>query len=201
MSIKLGEYSGNYLTTVTCIDKRKIAWKEYQVTKEGVAALQTAFLEDQITRKAHHKRMSSEDMIKMLQKEQRSIQEGRDSQQIRGRNNKQLVLKVKITDFITRSVRPVYTQGEIVIAAAESNLRRRSQTFDTAFRQPPLMDVFGICADNEENCLGVVDGTFVPHPDADPYAVLLLETMAQPQSLQEKEPIYCISCPKEYTEA
>ena len=161
VSIKLGEYSGNYLTTVVCIDKLKIEWKEYQVVKKDAAALRSAFLKDQNTRKAHHKRMSSEDMIKLLRKEQRSIQEDRDSRQIRGRNNKQPVLKAEITDFTTGSVRTVYTQEEIVFAAAESNLRRQFQTVDTAFRQPPLMDAFGPCADNEEYCLGVLDGTLV----------------------------------------
>ena len=201
LSIRLGEYSENYLTTVACIDKLKIAWKEYQVAKKDAAALRSAFIEDQIAKKAHHKRMSSEAMIKMLRKEQRQIQEGRDSRQIRGRNNKQPVLKAEITDFIKGSVRTIYTQEEIVTAAAESNLRRQSQTVDTAFRQPPLMNDFGPCADNEENCLGVLDGTFVPHPDADPCAVSLLETMVQPQSLRNKGPICCIPCPKESAEA
>ena len=119
-------------------------------------------------------------MIKMLRKEQRSIRESHDLQQIRGRNNKQPVLKVKITDFITESVRTVYIQKEIAITAAESKMRHQSQTVGTTYRQPPLMDAFGPCADNKENYLGVLDGTFVLHPDADPYAVLLLETMVQP---------------------
>ena len=180
LSIKLGEYSGNNLTTIACIDKLKIAWKEHQVAKKDTAALRRAFVADLIARKAYHKTMSSKDLIKMLRKEQRSIQEGRDSSQIRGRNNKQPVLKAEVTDFITGVVRTIYKQEEIVIATAESNLRRQSQTVDTAFRQPPLMNDFGPCTDNEENCLGVLDGTFVPHPDAVPYAVSLLETMVQP---------------------
>ena len=87
---------------------------------------------------------------------------------IRGRNNKQPVLKAEVTVFITGIVRTVYTQEKIVIAAAESDLRHQSQTVDTAFRQPPLMDDFGPCADNEENCLGVLDGTIVLHPESDP---------------------------------
>ena len=189
MSIKLGEYSGHYLSTVAVIEKLKIAWKEYQVAKKKAAALRKEFIEGLIAMKAYHKKMSSEDMIKMLRKEQRSIQEGKDSRQIRGRNNKQPILKAEVTDFITGTVRTVHTQEEIVTAAAESNLRRQSQTVDTAFRQPPLMNDFGPCADNEENCLGVLNGTFVPHPDADPFAVSLLETMVQPQSLRDKGPI------------
>ena len=131
----------------------------------------------------------------MLKREQRSIQEGRDSKQIRGRNNKQPVLKGEITNFITGITRIVYTQEEIVVAAAESNFRRQSKTVGTAFRQPALFDASGLCTDNEENCLGVLDGTFVPHEDADPFAVSLLETMVQPQSLKDKGPINCIPTP------
>ena len=121
----------------------------------------------------------------MLKREQRSIQEGIESKQIRGRNNKQPVLKDEITDFITGITRTVYTQEIIVVAAAESNLRRQSQTAGTTFRLPTLLDAFGPCADNKANCLGVLDGTFVPHEGADPFAVSLLETMVQPQSLKD----------------
>ena len=49
-----------------------------------------------------------------------------------------------------------------------------------------MFDAFKPCIDNEDNCLGVLDGTFIPHPDADLYTVLLLETMVQPQSLRKK---------------
>ena len=116
----------------------------------------------------------------MLKREQQSIQEGMESRQIRGRNNKQLVLKAEITNFITGTTTTVYTQGEIVFAAAESNLRRQSQTEGTAFHKPALFDACGPCAENKANGLGVLDGMFVPHEDADPYAVSLLETLVQP---------------------
>ena len=137
----------------------------------------------------------------MLKREQRSIQEGMDSKQIRGRNNKQPVLKAEITDFITSTTRTMYKQEEIVVAAAKSNLRCQSKTVDTAFRQPVLFDALGPCADNEENCLGVLDGTFVPHEDADLFAVSLLESMVQPQLLKDKGPINCIPTPATNSEA
>ena len=34
LSVKLGEYSGHYLTALACLDKLKIAWKEYCATKK-----------------------------------------------------------------------------------------------------------------------------------------------------------------------
>ena len=95
----------------------------------------------------------------------------------------------------------MYTQEEIVIATSESNPRRQSQTVGNASREPALFDTFGPCVDNEENYLGVLDGTFIPHPDADPYTGSLLETMVQPQSLRDKGPINCIPTPEENTEA
>ena len=119
-------------------------------------------------------------MVKMLKKEQRSIQEGVESRKVRGRNNKQPVLKAEITNFTTNITITMYTQEEIVVATAESNLRRQSQTVGTAFRQPTLFDAFGPCADNKDNYLGVLDGTFVPHEDTVPYVVSLLEIMVQP---------------------
>ena len=44
LSIKLDEYSGNYLTAIACVDKLKIAWKEYQDAKKEAAALRRAVL-------------------------------------------------------------------------------------------------------------------------------------------------------------
>ena len=108
------------------------------------------------------------------------IQEGVDSRQIWGRNNTQPVLEAEITNSITCTTTTVYTQEDIVLAATESNLCHQSQTVGTDFRQPTLFDAFGPCADNEANYLGVLDGTFVPCKDANPFAVSLLETMVQP---------------------
>ena len=134
-------------------------------------------------------------MEDMLKREQRSIQEGIDLKQVWRRNNKQPVLKVEIIDFITGITRTVYTQEEIVVAAAKSNLRCQSQTVGTTFRQPALFDALGPCADNKANCLGVLDGTFVPHKDADSFAVSLFETMVQPQPLNDKGCVNCIITP------
>ena len=74
-----------------------------------------------IALKAEDRNTTTEKMEKSLRREQRSIQEGRESKKIRGRNSKQPVLKAKITDFVTGITRTVYMQEEIVITAAESN--------------------------------------------------------------------------------
>ena len=107
--IKLGEYSGHYLTFLACLDKLKIVWNEYGVAKKEACALQQTFLEDKIARKAHDRNVTTENMAKMTKQEQQSIQEGIDLIQIRGRNNKHPVLKAEITDFITGITPIIYT--------------------------------------------------------------------------------------------
>ena len=201
LSIRLGEYSGHYLTALACLDKLKIAWKDYCAAKRVTWALRETFIQEKIDWQAEDRNTTSEHMENMLKREQRSIQEGIDSKQICRRNNKQPVLKAEITNFITGITRTVYMQEEIVVTAAESNLRCQSQTVGTAFRQPALFYALGPCADNKANCLGVLDGTFVPHKDADPFAVSLLETMVQPQSLKNKGLVNCIPTPANNTEA
>ena len=68
----------------------------------------------------------------------------------------------------------MYTQEEIVVAAAESNLHHQLQTVGTDFCQPALFDAFGPCADNEDNYFGVLDGSFIPHKDVHPHSISLL---------------------------
>ena len=195
--MKLGEYSGHYLTALACLDKLKIAWKEYWVAKKEAGSLREVFLKDNFFRKTHDRKVTTDGRVKILKKEQRSIQEGLESRQIRGRSNKQPVLKVEVTNFIDGITKTVYTQEEIVIAAAKYKLRLQSETVGTNFQKPALFNAFGPCADNKVKCLCFLDGTFIPHADAEPYAVSLLETMVQPQSLWDKGPINYISSPKE----
>ena len=56
-------------------------------------------------------------------------------------------------------------------------------------------------ANNKVNYLGVLDGSFIPREDAEPYAVSLLKTMVQPQSLQDRSPINYISTSVENIDA
>ena len=39
LSIKLGEYSGHYLTSLVCLNKLKLAWKDYWAAKKVVGEL------------------------------------------------------------------------------------------------------------------------------------------------------------------
>ena len=92
LSIKLGEYSWHYLTALAWLDRLKIA----------TGSLREASLEEKNARKAHDRKVTTDNMVKLLRKEQRLIQEGR--------NNKQPVLKAEVTDFITGITKTVCTQ-------------------------------------------------------------------------------------------
>ena len=74
LSIQIGEYSGHYLTSLACLDRLKIAWKEYRAAKKEAWKLRKMFVEDKIARKAHDKNVTTETMQKMMVREQRSIQ-------------------------------------------------------------------------------------------------------------------------------
>ena len=73
LSIKLGEYSGHYLTALACLDKLKIAWKKYQAAKKEAWSLRETFLQDKIARKAHDRKVTTESMVTMLKRDQQSI--------------------------------------------------------------------------------------------------------------------------------
>ena len=88
LSIKLGEYSVHYLTSLACLDKLKIAWNEYHAGKKEAWSLWQTFLEEKIARKPHDRNVTTENILKMLKREQWSIQEGADLRQIRERNKK-----------------------------------------------------------------------------------------------------------------
>ena len=66
LPIKLVEYSGHYMTALACLDKLKIAWKEYCAAKKDAWSLRKTFLEGEIARKAHDRKVTTEIMVKML---------------------------------------------------------------------------------------------------------------------------------------
>ena len=132
LSIKIGEYSGQFLNAAEALAKLKCAWKEYWAAKKIANALRLTYQEELMSRKAADRKVTTEQLTKIMIREEQSRQEGRDSKQIRGRNTKSPVLKAEVMDFITSTTRIVETQEEIVAAAAESNLRHQSQTMGTA---------------------------------------------------------------------
>ena len=69
LSIKIGEYLGQYLTTLACLDQLKLAWKEYRAAKKEAWKLCKSFVEDKITRKAHDSNVTTETMKKMMIRE------------------------------------------------------------------------------------------------------------------------------------
>ena len=99
--IKLGEYSGHYLNAAEALKKLKDAWKEYSAAKKIAHVLRKTCQEEIIVRKAIDRKVTIEQLTKMMIREERARQEGRDSIHIRERNTKCPVLKAEVTDFIT----------------------------------------------------------------------------------------------------
>ena len=66
--------------------------------------LRKTFQEKLIAQKATDHQVTPEQLTKMMIREERARQEGRDSRQIRGQNNKCPVLKAEVTDFVAVSL-------------------------------------------------------------------------------------------------
>ena len=93
---------------------------------------------------------------------------------MRQRDIKSHVLKIEVKDPFRGIDKILNTQEEIIAAAAEFNIRHQPQTVGMAFQLPPLVKVFGTCANNKDNCNVIMDGDFIPDKDADLTAIYLL---------------------------
>lgn len=78
LSIKIGEQSGYYVTSLAALEKLKIAWKEYRAAKKESISLRKIFSEEEVAQKAHVCNVLSENMMKMKTRKELSIQEGID---------------------------------------------------------------------------------------------------------------------------
>ena len=79
LSIKLGEYTGHYLNAAEALKKLKGAWKEYRAAKKIAHALRLTFQEEIIARNAIDRKVTPEQLTKMMIRKERARQEGRDS--------------------------------------------------------------------------------------------------------------------------
>ena len=60
LSIKLGEYSGQYLNAAEALSKLKCAWNEYRAAKKIAHALRLTCQEEIISRKAIDRKVTTE---------------------------------------------------------------------------------------------------------------------------------------------
>ena len=121
-SIKLGKDLGLYQSAAATLEKQKDTLEEHRAAKKIASELQKTFQEDLMVQKAIDHQVPLELLQKMLIWEERARQEGRESRQIYGRNNKCPVLNAEVTDFVTRITIIVQEQEEIVAAATEGTV-------------------------------------------------------------------------------
>ena len=70
LSIKFGEYSGHYLNAAESLKILKGAWKQYRATKKIALALRLTFQEEIIARKAIDSKITTEQLTKMMIREE-----------------------------------------------------------------------------------------------------------------------------------
>ena len=70
LSIKLGEYSGQFLNAAEALAKLKCAWKEYRAAKKIANALRLTYQEDLMSKKAADRKVTTEQLTKMMIREE-----------------------------------------------------------------------------------------------------------------------------------
>ena len=93
LSIKLGEYSGQYLTAAEAIVQLKKVWKDYKTAKKTAHIMRTGFQESHVKRLAKDRKISQPAMKSMMEQETKIKEQGRVARAIRGRGIKGPVIK------------------------------------------------------------------------------------------------------------
>ena len=128
--------------------------------------------------------MDKDIILKRLITTERQRSLGKKARLIRQKGMKEPVKRVEYYDPQTDTMVECLTHDAIVDACAQSNIARQTQTEDTPFMQPPLLDHFGYLADTpyaEE----VLNGTYIPPTDTDIYARELLQAMKRPPEIEQ----------------
>ena len=92
LSIKLGEYSGQYLNADDALIELKKWWKKYRAAKKIVGELRKTIQQVIISKLAVDCKVTPEVIQKMMIREEKAKREVQDLRQLRGRNNKSPVL-------------------------------------------------------------------------------------------------------------
>ena len=116
-------------------------------------------------------------------------------------------IKNALKPFKPRGVTKIVVNGEeitthegIVEGFKADAIKRGSQTEDTPFMTEPLLSEFGYKADNS-NAEKVLEGTYVPPPTTDEYAIKLLPHLQRPAGIKKQGPIKSDISKKEYIKA
>ena len=56
------------MPALACLDKLRIAWKEFRAAIKGAWFLRETFLQEKIARKAHDRNVTTENMVTMLKR-------------------------------------------------------------------------------------------------------------------------------------
>jgi hypothetical protein len=190
LSIKIGKYSGYYLSTAEAIVILKEAIRAYKAAKKEAFKMRVGFNNTLVQAVAKDEDKDPKMVQKRMNREKQAKDQGRVARTIGKRDIKEPVLKGVALCKETGLQKVVDTQESLVQVVAESNyLRQQTQTEFTPFRSSPLLEDFGYCGENYENIQSVLDGTYNPPPGTDPYAIEFIRELEMPETIRAKGPI------------
>jgi endonuclease/exonuclease/phosphatase family metal-dependent hydrolase len=162
------------------------ALQEYKQAKKKASNWRSEFLDSLVEARAKHKGTTVEAEEKSLKQIERQRKQARTVKRIRRKGEQGSVNMVFETDETGRHERT--SKDDIEDACIRENSQRFSQSWNTPFMQPPLLEDFGYLADTVaadqvlRGCYQAPDGT-------DYYASLLLDQLYTPWEVSQLAPI------------
>ena len=184
---KTGLFEAKNTSLETAIEKVKVAFKDYYKFKHQAPESRNAHnqrLADALAEQNASTRAQELRKMGLIEQQRRN---GRIAKSIRGRGNKQPVVKVTARNAQGEEVEYNDMQG-IVEVCAKSNLTRQMKAHDTPFLQSPLIEEIGYQGEGHV-VPDILSGQYEPPDGIDNYAAELLQAMRMPEAISRAGPI------------
>ena len=177
------------------ITNLKNAWKDFNRQKEkfpeyrkefNISLIKSMVKDEKVRKQVIKDRMKREEASRIL---------GKRARRIRGKKQKNPVLRAEIKDA-NGSTKELNCQASIVSAIAQSNRNRQQQCLGTPFMTNPLVDIFGYLP-SEELATQVGNGTFEIPNNVSSFKKDFLEECKIPESIRQRKTITLKVSPEE----
>jgi hypothetical protein len=156
------------------------AFTEYKKAKSKAEVWRDEFMDNLASTRANYKGTDKEKELKQLRHIEQQKTVARNIKRMRGKLNKTATTQVYVNYGQGRQL--MTTKDEIEIACIHENDSRFSQSENTPPMTDPLLSDLGLLAETEQ-VQEILQGIYVPPPDTDKYAALLIRELKMPNNV------------------
>ena len=158
------------------------AFQAYKKAKEDATIWRDEFLDTLASSRAEIKGTSKETELQQLRTIERQRTVARNIKRAQGKLQRNATTQIYVNGPDGRRV--VNDKEDIEQACIEENDSRFSQSEGTPPMMSPLIHDLGYLADTPE-ARAILDGTYIPAPETDQYAIMLLQAMKMPDNVKD----------------